>query len=119
MENQDINNPNRPWGKYEILSETEKYKVKKVLVNPGHRLSLQRHRRRSEHWVIVNGEAVVTLGDKTIELAEGETVDIGVGEIHRIENKGSVILIFIEVQFGDYFGEDDIERLQDDYARND
>jgi mannose-6-phosphate isomerase-like protein (cupin superfamily) len=119
MDFHDDGDSKRPWGRYEILSEAERYKVKKVIVNPGHRLSLQRHRRRSEHWIIVSGEALITLGDETIDLNEGETIDIGVGEIHRIENRGGEILIFIEVQFGDYFGEDDIERLQDDYARND
>ena len=109
----------RPWGRYEVLSEAEKYKVKSVFVNPGHRLSLQRHRKRSEHWVIVTGRAIVIRDDETIELSEGETVDISVGTIHRIENRDTQLLIFIEVQFGDYFGEDDIERLQDDYARKD
>ena len=119
MENRDGLSSDRPWGKYKVLSEEEKYKVKSVFVNPGHRLSLQRHRRRSEHWVIVSGKAVVTRGEETIELGEGETVEIKVGTVHRIENRESDILIFVEVQFGDYFGEDDIERLQDDYARND
>jgi mannose-6-phosphate isomerase len=107
----------RPWGYYEVLSDEPDHKVKRICVYPGKRLSLQRHRRRAEHWFILRGEAVVTLGDREALLHQGESVDIPRGEAHRILNKGSVLLTFIEVQTGEYFGEDDIERIEDDYGR--
>lgn len=107
----------RPWGHYEVLSDALDHKVKRIVVLPGQRLSLQRHRHRSEHWYIVKGRAVVTLDGRQIELEEGGSVDIPRGAAHRIANVGSEDLVFIEVQRGDYFGEDDIERLEDDYGR--
>jgi len=107
----------RPWGHYEVLSERPDHKIKRIHVHPGERLSLQRHRRRNEHWHIVRGRAVVTLGDEEIRLQAGASVDIPAGYAHRIKNPGHDELVFIEVQRGDYFGEDDIERLQDDYGR--
>ena len=107
----------RPWGHYEVLSDEPDHKVKRITVMPGTRLSLQRHRRRSEHWYIVRGEAVVTLGRQEIALAAGESVDIPRDEVHRVANPGQEDLVLIEVQRGDYFGEDDIERLEDDYGR--
>jgi glycosyltransferase involved in cell wall biosynthesis len=107
----------RPWGFYEILSDRDDHKVKRITVYPGKRLSYQRHFRRSEHWYIVNGEAVVTLDGKEHLLKSGDAVDIPVGSWHRIKNAGANNLVFIEVQTGDYFGEDDIERAEDDYGR--
>jgi mannose-6-phosphate isomerase len=107
----------RPWGFYSVLGEWPTHKVKRVRVIPGRRLSLQRHKRRKEHWFIVQGKAKVTLNKKEIILNQGEAVDINPLMIHRIENVGSNELVFIEVQSGDYFGEDDIERLEDDYGR--
>ncbi len=107
----------RPWGFYEVLSDERDHKLKRITVYPGKRLSLQRHRRRSEHWYIVQGSAVVTLDDREINLEGGSSVDIPKGAAHRIENQGADNMVFIEVQTGDYFGEDDIERLEDDYGR--
>ncbi len=107
----------RPWGHYEILSEKNNHKVKSIIVQPGKRLSLQKHRRRAEHWVVVSGEAVVTVDGREIPLKAGEAVDIPMGASHRIMNPGSGPLTFVEAQTGDYFGEDDIIRLEDDYGR--
>ncbi|MDQ5986537.1 MAG: Alginate biosynthesis protein AlgA [Syntrophus sp. SKADARSKE-3] len=107
----------RPWGFYEVLSDESTHKVKRITVKPGQRLSLQRHGSRAEHWYIVSGQAVVTLNDQTICLSAGQAADIPQGAAHRIMNTGIVDLVFIEVQTGDYFGEDDIERLADDYHR--
>ncbi len=107
----------RPWGFYEVLSDERDHKLKRITVYPGKRLSLQRHRSRSEHWYIVQGSAVVTLDDREINLEGGSSVDIPKGAAHRIENQGADNMVFIEVQTGDYFGEDDIERLEDDYGR--
>lgn len=107
----------RPWGYYEVLSDAPDHKVKRILVKPGHRLSLQRHRRRAEHWYVVKGKGVVTLDGNEIPVQEGCSVDIPLGTTHRIANTGQEPLVFIEVQRGDYFGEDDIERLEDDYGR--
>ena len=107
----------RPWGFYEVLSDEPDHKLKRITVYPGKRLSLQRHRRRSEHWYIVQGSGVVTLDDKEIKLEGGEAVDIPKGAAHRIKNPAKNNMVFVEVQTGDYFGEDDIERLEDDYGR--
>lgn len=107
----------RPWGFYEILSDKPDHKVKRITVYPGKRLSLQRHERRDEHWYVIKGEAIVTLDDKEIRLSCGEAVDIKRGTAHRIKDSGKQNLVLIEVQTGDYFGEDDIERLEDDFGR--
>ena len=107
----------RPWGFYEILSDSADHKVKRIVVYPGKRLSLQRHRHRSEHWYIVEGEALATLNEKQLRLNKGDSIDIPRGAIHRIENQTQDVMKFIEVQSGDYFGEDDIERLEDDFGR--
>ncbi|MBI4469514.1 MAG: phosphomannose isomerase type II C-terminal cupin domain [Acidobacteria bacterium] len=107
----------RPWGSYQVLAEGEGYKVKRVTVHPAHRLSLQYHHRRSEHWVIVSGEAEVTRDAERIRLHPNESVHIPRGSRHRIGNCGTTLLVFIEVQCGDYLEEDDIVRLQDDYHR--
>jgi len=108
----------RPWGYYTVLADEPDHKVKRIIVYPGKRLSLQRHRRRSEHWFLLWGEALVTLDNREIRLRDGESVDIPQGAAHRIMNTGTVDLAFIEVQRGDYFGEDDIERLADDFGRS-
>lgn len=107
----------RPWGFYQILSDTPDHKVKRITVFPGRRLSYQRHFRRSEHWYVVDGTAVVTRNGEEISLKPGGAVDIPVGTWHRIRNPGPGEMAFIEVQTGDYFGEDDIERREDDYGR--
>ncbi|VAW50082.1 Glycosyltransferase [hydrothermal vent metagenome] len=107
----------RPWGHYQNLLEDENHKVKKLIVNSGERLSLQKHQHRAEHWTVVSGEALVTVDKKEILLKVGQSVDIPKGSVHRIYNPGITQLIIIEVQMGDYFGEDDIIRLQDDYNR--
>ena len=108
----------RPWGSFHILDEGENYKVKRIEVFPGKRLSYQKHARRSEHWFVTGGTAKVTLNDREILVKTGESVDIPVGTKHRVENpEASQTLIFIEIQTGDYFGEDDIERFQDDFGR--
>ena len=107
----------RPWGSYEILAEAVNYKVKVITVNPSSRLSLQRHQKRAEHWVVIEGEACVTIEKSVTFAGEGAVFDIAFGQTHRIENIGKVPLVFIEVQTGTYFGEDDIERIEDDYGR--
>ena len=86
-------------------------------MNPGSRLSYQRHQKRAEHWFIVSGTATVTLNGESFHRVAGETVDVAIGDLHRIANQGSQELVFIEVQTGSYFGEDDIERIEDDYSR--
>ena len=112
-----IERDERPWGMYEVLAEGEGYKVKRIVVQPGHRLSLQMHQRRSEHWVIVAGEALITLGERDLKLRANEEARIPVQTKHRVANPGTSPLVFIEVQCGDYLGEDDITRFEDDYQR--
>jgi mannose-6-phosphate isomerase len=111
--------PNRPWGRYEVLQDLPTHKVKAIWVDPGKRLSYQRHQHRSEHWYIVYGTAEVVLNDVASVLQSGDTVTVQANELHRIGNIGKVPMCFIEVQTGTYFGEDDIERIQDDYGRDD
>jgi len=115
--NQKKREDHRPWGYYSILSDTDKYKVKKILVLPQKRLSLQKHKRRTEHWLVVEGEGIVTLGDQKLNMSPGQSVDIPIDTPHRMENPTNENLIFIEIQRGEYFGEDDIVRLDDDYGR--
>jgi len=107
----------RPWGSFLILDENENYKVKRIEVMPGKRLSYQRHAHRSEHWFITRGTAKVTLNDREILVKTGSSVDIPVGTKHRVENAESEPLVFVEIQTGAYFGEDDIERFEDDFGR--
>jgi mannose-6-phosphate isomerase len=107
----------RPWGGYEILRENDSYKVKTIYVNPGKRLSYQRHEKRAEHWFVISGQARITLNGNVFEMSAGDSIDIGIGDLHRIENIGSDEVIFVEVQTGTYFGEDDIERVEDDFGR--
>lgn len=107
----------RPWGFYQSLHTGERFQVKRLTLRPGARLSLQKHYHRSEHWVVVNGTALVTRGDEQILLRENESVHIPLGTVHRLENPGKLDLNLIEVQSGAYFGEDDIIRLDDVYGR--
>jgi len=107
----------RPWGTFTVLDEGPDFKVKRIEVLPGKRLSYQKHSQRAEHWFIVRGTAKVTLDDREIYVSSGEAIDIPLGAAHRVENPGSEMLVFIEVQRGTYLGEDDIVRLQDDYGR--
>ncbi len=107
----------RPWGYYLVLADEPVHKVKKIVVYPGQRLSLQRHRHRAEHWFIVQGRAEITRNDEMLNLATGQALDIPQGAWHRLRNPGTGNMAFIEVQTGDYFGEDDIERAEDDYGR--
>ena len=107
----------RPWGRYEVLEERPGFKVKIIEVKPGARLSLQRHSRRGEHWVVVSGIADVVRGDAELQLHQGDHIHIPPETNHRIGNSGPETLALIEVQLGDYLGEDDIVRLQDDYQR--
>jgi mannose-6-phosphate isomerase len=107
----------RPWGSYEVLLDAPDHKVKQMRVLPGKRLSYQKHARRSEHWFVVRGRGVVTLNDERLDVGPGVAVDIGLGASHRIENTGAEDLVFVEVQHGEYFGEDDIVRLEDDFGR--
>lgn len=106
-----------PWGRWEVLLDEPTYKVKRIIVHSGKRLSYQTHAKRQEHWMIVEGTAKVTLNGEDITVPSGNTVDIAVGAAHRIENVSKETLVFIEIQTGSYFGEDDIVRLQDDYGR--
>ena len=107
----------RPWGNYQVLDEGDGYKVKRIVVHPGKRLSLQRHAQRAEHWVVVAGRGRVTRDEEAIDLSAKESVDIPTGAAHRVENIGDEPLVFIEVQTGRYLGEDDITRLADDFGR--
>ena len=117
IEIKHIYKEHRPWGSFENLLDEEYCKVKRIIVKPGQRLSYQYHHKRSEHWVVVQGEAIVTLDDKEYEFEEGQVVEIPVGTKHRVRNDYDDDLIFIETQTGSYFGEDDIVRIEDDYGR--
>ena len=107
----------RPWGSFTVLDEGPRHKVKRIVVGPGLRLSYQRHTLRSEHWVVVQGVGTVTLDGNTFPVDVGAAVEVPTGAAHRIHNPGSQDLVFIEVQHGEYFGEDDIVRLEDDFGR--
>ena len=107
----------RPWGSYTVLEVGRTFMVKGIDVLPGKRLSYQKHSQRAEHWFVVEGTAKVTLDDRDITVAAGEAIDIPIGSAHRVENPGDGELIFIEVQRGNYLGEDDIVRLEDDFGR--
>lgn len=107
----------RPWGTYTVLDESSNYKIKRIVVKPGERLSLQMHHHRSEHWIVVSGAAKVTCGERESIVNINESTFIPVGTNHRLENPGIIPLTIIEVQSGEYLGEDDIVRFQDDYNR--
>ena len=108
----------RPWGWYDAIDESDRFKVKRIQVKPGASLSLQKHHHRAEHWVVVKGEAEVTCGDRVMRLSENQSTYIPLGEVHRLSNPGQAPLEIIEVQSGDYLGEDDIVRLEDHYGRS-
>ncbi|WP_295055930.1 mannose-1-phosphate guanylyltransferase/mannose-6-phosphate isomerase [Sulfuricurvum sp.] len=107
----------RPWGTYTILEDTNGYKIKRIMVKPGKRLSLQKHFHRNEHWIVLSGTATVTVGDKTYMVQPNESTYIKAGEIHRLANLGKIPLTIIEAQVGEYTGEDDIIRIEDDFNR--
>ena len=120
MQNPENSSPlydERPWGSFTVLDVADNYKVKRIEVLPQKRLSYQRHTHRAEHWMVVAGTAKVTLDGREIMAKAGGTVDVPAGAAHHIENIGTEKLIFIEIQRGTYLGEDDIQRLQDDYGR--
>lgn len=107
----------RPWGSFTVLEEGKGYKIKRIEVKPGHRLSLQMHHHRSEHWIVVSGTARVTCGEKETLLSTNQSTYVPPCTSHRLENSGVIPLVLIEVQNGEYLGEDDIVRFQDDYSR--
>jgi len=107
----------RPWGSYEVLVSCEKYKVKRIVVHQKSKLSLQKHFHRNEHWVIVSGTATVTVDDSTYLVRANESTYIKMGQVHRLENQGVIDLVMMEVQVGEYTGEDDIVRIDDMYGR--
>jgi mannose-6-phosphate isomerase len=113
----DVNHDMRPWGEYFVLSDEPTYKVKRIVVHPGCRLSYQRHERRSEHWIVVSGRGVVTLDGTERNVASGDCIDVPTGAAHRVACTSDQDFVFVEVQLGSYFGEDDIQRLADDYGR--
>jgi mannose-1-phosphate guanylyltransferase/mannose-6-phosphate isomerase len=107
----------RPWGWYDNIVEAERFKVKRIMVKPGASLSLQIHHHRAEHWIVVKGTAEITNGDKVMFLTENQSTYIPQGEVHRLANTGTLPLEIIEVQSGNYLGEDDIVRFEDSYGR--
>ena len=107
----------RPWGSYTVLEDAPDHKVKRLEVLPGKRLSYQKHERRAEHWFVVQGNGVVTLDGIDIAVETNTAIDIPLGAAHRMANPHDELLVFIEVQHGEYFGEDDIVRLEDDFGR--
>jgi len=121
-ENTELHNihltAHRPWGTYTILEDEPKYKIKRIVVQMGKRLSLQKHYHRNEHWIVVSGTATVTVEDKTFTLRANESTYIKMGDVHRLANDGKVPVVLIEAQIGDYLGEDDIVRLEDDFKRS-
>ena len=107
----------RPWGRYEVIDEQSTHKIKRIWVLPGQQLSYQRHKFRAEHWFLIAGQGLAIVDGLEIGIKVGSTVDIAIGQLHRIRNTGNEELVFIEVQTGTYFGEDDIERVEDDFGR--
>jgi len=108
----------RPWGTYTVLEDTPGYKIKTIVVKPGKKLSLQKHYHRNEHWIVVSGTATVTVGDETKLIRPNESTYIKMGEVHRLANEGKIPVVLIEAQVGEYTGEDDIVRLEDDFNRS-
>lgn len=107
----------RPWGNYQILLKEPGIQVKRIEVKPGLRFSLQKHLKRTEKWIVTVGSGVARVGSKEIAIQTGSILEVPCGELHRMHNTGKVPLVFIEVQFGEYVGEDDIVRLEDDFGR--
>ena len=112
-----IEKQERPWGLYYVIHDEDNYKLKRIEVNPNQRLSYQYHTKREESWTIVKGNGIVTVNDKEKKVKTGDVIKLLIGDKHRIFNSGESDLVFIEVQTGSYFGEDDIERIEDDYKR--
>jgi mannose-6-phosphate isomerase len=112
-----LESENRPWGSWHVIDVEPGFKVKRIHVNPGSRLSLQTHEHRSEHWVVIRGTATATVDDDTRHVNTGESIDVPLGARHRLANDGEEELVIVEVQLGGYTGEDDIVRLEDDYGR--
>ena len=117
MENSGKNFDTRPWGNYEVIDIGSNFQVKRITVLPGKRLSLQSHKYRKEHWIVVLGEAEVVIDDRIFNLKISQSIDIPLGSIHRLSNKTNTDLVLIEIQFGEYLGEDDIIRYEDDFNR--
>jgi mannose-6-phosphate isomerase len=115
----ELESEQRPWGSWHVIDVADGYKIKRIHVTQGCRLSYQTHKHRSEHWVVVSGQATCTIDDEIVVVNPGESVDVPQGSKHRLANTGDVELVVVEVQHGDYTGEDDIVRLQDDYGRSD
>jgi len=113
----ELEKSERPWGRYEVLQESDTHKVKCIWMNPGARLSYQRHKFRAEHWFIVQGTGIVTIDGVESTVGPGDTVEFEIGVLHRLANTGTNEIIFVEVQTGTSFGEDDIERVEDDFGR--
>jgi mannose-1-phosphate guanylyltransferase / mannose-6-phosphate isomerase len=107
----------RPWGSYQSIDNGDRHQVKRIIVKPGSRLSLQKHHHRAEHWIVVRGAARVIIHDDVKIVHESESVYIPMGAVHRLDNPGKILLELIEVQTGSYLGEDDITRIEDDYRR--
>lgn len=107
----------RPWGTYTVLEDTSTYRIKQIVVKPGKRLSLQKHFHRNEHWIVLSGTATVTIGEQIITVKPNESTYIKMGEIHRLANNGKIPVVLIEAQVGEYTGEDDIVRIEDDFNR--
>ena len=112
-----IERTQRPWGWFETISEMPGNKIKRIGVSPGQQISLQKHRQRAEHWVVVQGTAHVTLDERVFDLQVGQYCDIALGQVHRLTNLTSQPIEIVEVQFGSCLSEDDIVRLSDDYGR--
>jgi mannose-6-phosphate isomerase len=112
-----IEKEKRPWGIFYVIHNLDNYKIKRLEINPGHRLSYQFHEKRSETWIIIKGNPYITIDDINKQYKEGDTIIIPVKSKHRIENRGNQDIVLIEIQTGDYFGEDDIVRIDDDYSR--
>ncbi|OSI78127.1 mannose-1-phosphate guanylyltransferase/mannose-6-phosphate isomerase, partial [Bradyrhizobium canariense] len=108
----------RPWGSYQSVDNGERHQVKRIVVKPGGRLSLQKHHHRAEHWIVVRGTARVTVNETVKTVHENESIYIPMGAVHRMENPGKIMLELIEVQTGSYLGENDIIRIEDDYQRS-
>jgi mannose-1-phosphate guanylyltransferase len=112
-----MNTEERPWGNYRVIHREPGIQVKRIEVKPGLRFSLQKHQKRSERWIVLSGKGVATLGERQISVEPGAFLEVPCGEVHRMQNTGLRPLAFVEVQFGDYLGEDDIVRLHDDFGR--
>lgn len=113
-----LDSEQRPWGSWHVIDVAEGYKIKRIHVTAGCRLSLQTHEHRSEHWVVIQGHATATVGDVVLSAGQGESIDVPMGAPHRLANDGDEELVIVEVQLGGYTGEDDICRLADDYGRD-